>query len=191
MDDYSLVEEIQKGNRAVFHQLVSKYEKRVLALTYRVTNNMEDAKDVAQEVFINAYRYIDSFQKKSKFSTWIYRIALNLSMNFVNKKSRHRTVSIEDIGITEELGSRRAVEDSRDHIEKMISEEKREHIKKAIDSLSANHRSVIILHYLEGYSCREIADILCCPLGTVISRLYYAKKLLKERLKFLLEGKEV
>ena len=120
MDDYLLVEEIQKGNKTVYHQLVSKYEKRVLALAYRVTNNFEDAKDVTQEVFINAYRYIDSFQKKSKFSTWIYRIALNLSMNFVNKKSRHRTVSIENIGITEELENREVMQDAKDHAEKMF-----------------------------------------------------------------------
>ena len=184
--DVALVEECQNGDISAFEALVSRYKDRVYNVAYRFLGNHEDAQDVAQEVFVRAYRGIDGFKGNSKVYTWLYSIAGNLARNKLRdskRKGRDKSVSLEALsasapGVAEAaMASRGTPEDiARGH-------EMEEALQDCLEGLPEHYRIVFVLRTFEQLSYEEIADSVGCPKGTVKSRLNHARKLLHERLK--------
>ena len=181
----ALVERARRGDRGAFEQLVRVHHRRVYMTAYRMTGNRDDADDVTQEAFVRAYRGLASFGGKSDFFTWVYRIAVNVTLNFLRSARRRRTVSIDDVILPERLQSeasgdpRRALEFRRMLVD----------LAEALDSLSPSLRATVVLVLLEGMSYRDAAEILECSVGTVAWRIHEARHRLRGRLaKYLTEA---
>lgn len=181
--DWLIVQKVQAGHVGAFDQLVQKYRQQIFSVIYNMTSNREDASDLAQETFIKAFQAIGRFQGKSSFFTWIYRIAVNTTMTFLKKRNRRRFISYENID--EEASSLEIVErlTAPNRSDKgVLLRELQEKLNDALQKLSPKHRAVVILHEIEGLDHAEIADITQTSLGTVRSRLHYAKQQLQSYL---------
>lgn len=181
--DWAVVQKVQAGNVGAFDQLVQKYRQQIFSVVYNMTSNREDASDLTQETFIKAFQAIGRFQGKSSFFTWIYRIAVNTTMTFLKKRNRRRYISYENID--EEASSTEIVErltaTNRSEKGALVSE-LQEKLNDALQKLSPKHRTVVILHEIEGLEHAEIAEITQTSPGTVRSRLHYAKQQLQSYL---------
>lgn len=181
--DWAVVEKVQAGNVGAFDQLVEKYRQQIFSVIYNMTSNREDASDLTQETFIKAFQAIGRFRGKSSFFTWIYRIAVNTTMTFLKKRNRRRFISYENID--EEASSAEIVErltaSNRSEQGALVSE-LQEKLNDALQKLSLKHRTVVILHEIEGLEHAEIAEITRTSTGTVRSRLHYAKQQLQSYL---------
>ncbi|MGB0408904.1 MAG: sigma-70 family RNA polymerase sigma factor [Opitutales bacterium] len=181
--DWAVVQQVQAGNVGAFDQLVQKYREPIFSVIYNMTSNREDASDLAQETFIKAFQAIGRFQGKSSFFTWIYRIAVNTTMTFLKKRNRRRYISYENMD--EEASSAEIVErlTAKNRSEKgALVRELQEKLNDALQKLSPKHRTVVILHEIEGLEHAEIAEITRASVGTVRSRLHYAKQQLQSYL---------
>jgi RNA polymerase sigma-70 factor (ECF subfamily) len=180
VSDLELVRLCQAGDITAFDVLVRRHQERVYRLVYRMLGGSHEAEDIAQEIFIKAYKAIKKFRCDSSFSTWLTQIAVNQCINHCKKRNKIKLLS---------LGLATKKRSSEPHA---IAEhnEKREIVTKEVNALSIKHKTVIILHYFESYSYEEIADILKCSSGTVKSRLFHARMELKNKLKPILEGDE-
>ncbi len=181
--DREKVRAAQAGDRAAFDYLVEKYKDVVYAVAYRFTHDPDLALDLAQDVFIRAYRGIRSFKGRSSFSTWLYRIATNTCIDFTRRRSR----SVESRSVPEEVAEYTPAEPTvvgrmRGPSDRALSGELGEQIQCAIDALPEYHRAVFVLYEIEGLSYREIAEVVGCSIGTVMSRLHYARKKLRRLL---------
>jgi len=178
--DWAVVQKVQAGNVGAFDQLVQKYRQQIFAVIYNMTSNREDASDLTQETFIKAFQAIGRFRGKASFFTWIYRIAVNTTMTFLKKRNRRRFISYENID--EEASSSEIVErltaSNRSEKGALVSE-LQEKLNDALQKLSLKHRTVVILHEIEGLEHAEIAEITQTSIGTVRSRLHYAKQQLQ------------
>lgn len=181
--DWAVVQKVQAGNVGAFDQLVQKYRQQIFSVVYNMTSNREDASDLTQETFIRAFQAIGRFQGKSSFFTWIYRIAVNTTMTFLKKRNRRRYISYENID--EEASSTEIIErltaSNRSEKGALVSE-LQEKLNDALQKLSPKHRTVVILHEIEGLEHAEIAEITQTSTGTVRSRLHYAKQQLQSYL---------
>ena len=178
--DLEKVRAAQAGDREAFGYLVERHKDIVYAVAYRFARDPDLAMDLSQNVFIRAYRGIKSFKGKSSFSTWLYRIAMNTCIDWTRKKSR----SVDSLAVPEEVaeyaGSEPIVASlPREPGANALSSELGEQIQKAIDLLPEYHKSVFVLYEVEGLSYKEIADVVGCSIGTVMSRLHYARKKLR------------
>ncbi len=182
LPDRELVARCQLGEAAAFNELVTRHQDRVYAAVTRFCGNAEDAADVVQRAFINAYRKLGEFKGDAAFSTWIFRIAFNQAISF-RRENRRPSVSIhakdEDGLIAEPV-------DERGPGESMESAETQRKVQQALERLDEEDRKIIILKDLQGHSYDEIAEILQVPKGTVRSRLHRARMDLKEKLKPIL-----
>ena len=181
--DWAVVQRVQAGNVAAFDQLVQKYREHIFSVIYNMTSNREDASDLTQETFIKAFQAIARFKGKSSFFTWIYRIAINSTMTFLKKRSRRRYISYENIN--EEVHSTDIIESltAKNRSEKgAIVHELQEKLNDSLQKLSPKHRTVVVLHEIEGLSHVEITEITKASVGTVRSRLHYAKQQLQSYL---------
>jgi RNA polymerase sigma-70 factor (ECF subfamily) len=178
--DWQVVQKVQAGNVGAFDQLVQKYREQIFSVVYNMTSNREDASDLTQETFIKAFQAIGRFRGKSSFFTWIYRIAVNTTVTFLKKRNRRRYISYENID--EEASSSEIVErltaSNRSEKGALVSE-LQEKLNDALQKLSLKHRTVVILHEIEGLEHAEIAEITKVSVGTVRSRLHYAKQQLQ------------
>jgi RNA polymerase sigma-70 factor (ECF subfamily) len=186
-EDQELVELVQKGDRAAFRILVQRYERKVYGIAYGMVRNEDDAMDVAQEAFLKVHRYIDRFQGASNFYTWLYRIVVNLCIDFIRKSRKVKQVDYDD-SLSHEAG--REISEGkiigttfRDPLSNLTSQELGDEIKKALDALSDKHKEVILLREIEGFSYQEIADLLEISVGTVMSRLHHARQNLQRSLR--------
>ena len=182
--DLAYVRRVQEGDVAAYDNLVKKYRVSLISIIYNMTGNKEDASDLTQEVFIKAFQSIKSFQAKSSFFTWIYRIAINKTINFIKKSRKQRFINYETINenlirsdIIEFLTSKNKTE------KRVLIAELQEKLNDALQKLSPKHRMVVILYEVEGMSHKEISQIMRSSQGTVRSRLYYAKKELQKYLR--------
>lgn len=182
--DWAIVQKVQAGNVGAFDQLVQNYREKIFSVIYNMTSNREDASDLTQETFIKAFQAIGRFKGKSSFFTWIYRIAINATMTFLKKRGRRRFISYENID--EEVSNseifERLVSKSRSEKGILISE-LQEKLNDSLQKLSPKHRTVVVLHEIEGLEHSEIAEITKTSVGTVRSRLHYAKLQLQSSLK--------
>jgi len=180
MDDTGLVRLCQNGDMTAFEQLFRRHQDRIYGIAYRMMNNREDAFDLTQEIFIRVYQKIGDFNFKSAFSTWLYRLALNLCTDELRKQKsrRKREISTTELGSLAEVSAIMQVDENTPE-DYVISKEHEKQIWDAINSLKDKDRAVIILRDVEGLSYEEISEILKCSLGRVKSRLHEARQKLK------------
>jgi RNA polymerase sigma-70 factor (ECF subfamily) len=183
-DDLAVVRRVQAGEVAAFDRLILKYRERVLGIIYNMTSNREDAADLAQDAFIKAFQSINRFQGQSSFFTWLYRIAVNSTVSHLRKNRLRSFFSLESIreddpvskDVIDALTDRTGV--GRDAMVRELQEK----LNDAMQKLSINHRTVVTLFEIDGLSHQEIAEVMECSVGTVRSRLHYAKQLLQSEL---------
>lgn len=184
-----LVADLLEGDTTALASIVEKYGKLAYRLAIQITKNHEDANDVMQETFLKVYESIGSFRKESAFETWLYRIIVNQALNLVKRRERRRESSFSEeneIDLRFNLRESSSYANSpHDDVEK---KELQKWVTQAVDSLSAKHRTVVILHEFEGLTHPQIATILNCSEGTVRSRLHYARRKLRNLLKPYVDG---
>ncbi|MFP4540503.1 MAG: sigma-70 family RNA polymerase sigma factor [Opitutales bacterium] len=181
--DATYVQRVQDGDVAAFDYLVQKYRERLFSIVYNLTSNREDAADLVQEAFIKAFGSISRFQGKSSFFTWLYRIAVNTALSHLKRNRLRRFFSLENIH--DEASSLEIVEalSVKTRTEKgAILNELQERLNEALQKLSPKHRTVVVLFEIEELSHQEISEIMGCSVGTVRSRLHYAKQQLQAHL---------
>jgi RNA polymerase sigma-70 factor (ECF subfamily) len=189
-DDIVLVRRCQKGDALAFEQLVIKYRSKVFSMIYGMVQNEQDAWDLAQEGFIKAWRSIHRFKGQASFYTWLYRIVTNVAIDSLRRKGFKKTAEFDDqIAANEvEPGSKTVpTPDPLPH-QGLEREEIRQRIEQAISKLSPEHRAVIVMKEIEELQYNEIAEALGCSIGTVMSRLFYARKKLQTLLKDVYEN---
>lgn len=183
-EDLVIVRKIQDGDVDAFDALILKYRERVYSVIYNLTSNREDASDLTQETFIKAFQSINRFKGKSSFFTWLYRIALNTSLTYLRKNKLRRFFSFEkmvDEDHTEGFIENMTADSDSDKA--ALMSELQEKLNDAFQKLSVKHRTVITLFEIDGLSHKEIAEIVGASVGTVRSRLHYAKQFLQGELK--------
>ena len=181
--DLEVVRRVQNGDVAAFDQLVLKYRGRVYSVVYNLTSNREDASDLTQDAFIKSFQSINRFQGQSSFFTWLYRIGVNATLTHLRKNRLRTFFSFEQF--TEDEKSSEIIEALTDKTgadRDAFVKELQEKLNEALQKLSIKHRTVVTLFEIDGLSHDEIAEIVGCSVGTVRSRLHYAKQLLQAEL---------
>ncbi len=178
-DETELIRRATRGDREAFGVLVERYQRRVIGVALAVVHNQEDALELAQETFVRAFENLRSFESRSSFSTWLYRIAANLAIDFRRRERRHTFVRGEEAAIEIE----RLPNTDSDTFAEFSRAELNRRLRAALDELTPEHRAVILLREVEGLSYDQISDMLQCPRGTVMSRLHYARNRLRAILK--------
>jgi len=169
-DDAHIVLRCLDGDRQAFESLVSKYQKPVFNLALRMVKDYKDAEDITQTAFVKAFENLQSFSIRRKFFSWLYRIAINESLNFLSHRKR-----------LEALGEDRVSTDKSPE-ETVTEADQHDMVEHALMRLSPDYRSVVVLKHLQGLSYKEIGDILEIPEKTVKSRLFTARQQLKDLL---------
>ncbi|HET8531129.1 MAG TPA: sigma-70 family RNA polymerase sigma factor [Methylomirabilota bacterium] len=178
IDERALIQRCIAGDATAFEPLVEKYRQRVWRLAYQVLHDREEAWDVAQEAFVRAFHSLPSFRGQSAFYTWLFRITVNVATD----RHRQRGAQARAFGperVTEEEWARTTPDPGGGPEQQAARKEQRERIRSALDALPPKARAIIMLSDVEGLSYREIAEVLNCPIGTVMSRLHNARKRLK------------
>jgi len=178
-DETELIRKAKRGDREAFGILVERYQRRVVGVALAVVHNPEDALELAQETFVRAYENLASFESRSSFSTWLYRIAANLAIDLHRRERRHSFVRGEEAD--SEID--RLPSPTGDSFAEYSRGELNRRLRAALEELTPEHRAVILLREVEGLSYDEISDILHCPRGTIMSRLHYARNRLRAILK--------
>jgi RNA polymerase sigma-70 factor, ECF subfamily len=179
----TLIERCKKGDLGAFNELVKKYEKPVYNFAYRLTANYDDANDIAQDAFLRMFNAIASFRGDSSFSTWLFRITMNVFLDDRKRAKAHPHSSLDDYVTLEESNITRQIEDQAPSPEELTEEKERNEIlKNAIRSLPDYQRTMVVLYHTEQKSYEEISEIMEMPIGTVKSRLNRARLALKEKL---------
>lgn len=183
-EDRALVEKAQAGDTRAFDDLVRKYTPKLYGLIYNMTSNREDTADLLQDVFAKAYRSIKRFMGKSSFYTWIYSIAVNMTLNFLKKRGRYHKVSLDDVdtGIENDPEFIRVTTANSGVAREVNIHELQKRLNAAMMKLSEDHRTVVTLYDVQGLQHAEISKILGVSEGTVRSRLFYAHRLLQSYL---------
>lgn len=172
MEDDALIERFLSGDEEGFEMLVKKYQNQVVNIVYSLSGATSCADDIAQEVFIKVHRALGSFRKRCEFATWLYRITVNTAYNYIKKEKRYLPSGyIQETGAVQQRPLR-----------ELEIREKEELISKALKRLPFNFRTAIVLKEIEGLSYKEIAKTMRCSIGTVESRLFRARDMLKRML---------
>ncbi|HHY83882.1 MAG TPA: sigma-70 family RNA polymerase sigma factor, partial [Clostridiales bacterium] len=183
-NEKKLLAKAKKGDIEAFEKLVENYQKKAFNIAYRMMGDYDDANDMTQEAFIRVYKSIKNFKEQSSFSTWIYRIITNVCLDELRKRKNASVVSIdEDVKLDDSDVKRQIESDGPTPEETAERNELKRLVGDAIKDLSDEHRAVIVLRDLRGFSYEEIAGILKCPEGTVKSRISRARQALKDILK--------
>lgn len=184
LTDAELVRQAQQGNAKAFDLLVTRYRGKVYGMCYHLVHNEQDAWDLAQNAFIKAWRALGSFKGDSAFYTWIYRITHNVAYDWLRKRRIEGDGEFND-EINSSIAAGAEAVPKHDPVpdEALKNQEIGQRIHQAIAQLSPDHRTAILLREVEGYSYEEIAEIMQSSVGTVMSRLFYARKKLQELLK--------
>lgn len=175
-EDPALVKASQKGDTKAFEELVARHRDKVFARAFSMLRNEEEAVDLSQEAWVKAWQRLEQFQGDSSFLTWMTRITINLCLDQIRRNKRRRTESIEQMD--EETGGveRQMPVDNPNPTEGLEQGELREKIDEALAKLSYEHRTVLIMHEFEDLEYKEIARRMECSIGTVMSRLFYARR---------------
>lgn len=179
LSDKELIDSTLSGNDYSFSQLMNRYQDLIFTLAVRITKNDQIAEEVAQDTFIRAYKSLKSFEHKSKFSTWLYKIGYNLSLNALKKENRSKEFfSDQDLQESERGGN--LVEDHKSLLHIAESKNISELLNECIDELPAKYGSVLTLFHLNQLKYEEISKITGSPIGTVKSYLFRGRSLLRE-----------
>ena len=175
--DLLIIERVLKGDTQAYGDIINHYSSRICSVCYGIVHNYEDAQDISQDVFIRAYKSLERFSGRSAFYTWLCSIAINASRDHLRKYSRVKKVELFEDHVSDKKGKQSSP------AEDLKNKEVRKTIHSAINELPEEQKQVIILRELDDLSYNEIAKVLNCSEGTVMSRLHYARKKLQERLK--------
>lgn len=184
-EDAALIEKIRAGQVECYGELVLKYQDRIFNTCWRITGNLEDARDLTQEAFLRAYERLDGFKQQSGFYTWLFRVAVNLSLTYRRTAKRRRVVSFGQLSAgegTQAENLARQVErhGAEDPMARADQADLQARVASALHELDDDHRAVVVLRDMEGFDYRQIAEILAIPPGTVRSRLHRARAALRE-----------
>jgi len=181
-----LVERCRRGDKQAFRSFVERYQRRVFSLAFGLLKDADEARDICQEAFLKAHRNLGTFQGASSLYTWLYRITVNLCIDRKRRVGRGSEVELDERLPHDRAGNPADVlsaeRPSFNPLRVAQSSELRGRILAALSELSVEHRSVLILREVEGLSYKEIADSMDCPEGTVMSRLFHARKRMQELL---------
>ena len=178
--DVELVRRAQEGDTRAFDELVVKYSKKLYGLVYNMTSNKEDTHDLLQDIFAKAYRSLRHFRGKSTFYTWIYSIAVNMTLNFLKKRKRRSSMSLDDLDSGIQNDSAFVDTGNRANPRQQSTlHELQKKLNEALQELSEDHRAVVTMFDIQGMPHAEISKILGVSEGTVRSRLYYAHQQLQ------------
>jgi len=179
-EETGFVKRAQAGDLAAYDELIRRYQERIYGTLYHMTSNHEDAHDLAQESFIKAYQAIKTFKGGSSFYTWLYRIAVNKTLNFLKQRKNRTHMSLNDLdfGVEKDPDLVALVSDKTPLRDAGLKELQNK-LNEAMQRLSEHHRMVVTLHDVQGMSHEEIAQIMDCNVGTVRSRLFYARQQLQ------------
>ncbi len=191
-DDQQLVAAAQGGDRRAFQTLYQRYERKVYAVAYGFLRSQEDALDVVQEAFIKVHRYLPNFEGQSSFYTWLYRIVANLCIDHIRRSGRKKDVEFDDKlrhdGDQESSTNMVQIAQLGNPAEAVRNKEILKAVRESLGHLSDKHRSVIVMRELQGLSYADMAKAMNCSKGTIMSRLFHARrnmqKLLKDRLEY-------
>jgi RNA polymerase sigma-70 factor, ECF subfamily len=191
VSELELVKRCQTGRTDAFDELVTRYRTRVFAMIYNMVHNEQDAWDLAQESFVKAWKSIKRFRRHSSFYTWIYRIVMNVTIDWLRKKQvKGSGAEFDDSVQLKEVDPASHTLPKADPLphERMQHAEIRDKIDNALRQLTPEHRAVILMKEIEGMQYHEIAETLGCSIGTVMSRLFYARKRLQNLLRDVYEN---
>ncbi len=183
--DDPLVQQAKQGDVKAFMELANRYQQKIYNTVFSLTKNHQDTDDLAQETFMQAFKSMNQFKRQSRFSTWLYRIAVNLTLNFLKKKSRERGRDFFDDRISLEA---KVVAINASPERSSLHEELLEKLHEAVDSLALPYKTSFILVVFQGMSHAQAAQILSCSEKTVSWRIHKARKMLQARLRPFLEG---
>ena len=183
-EDLEWLSRFKAGNRNAFDFLVRKYQRRLFGVIYNMTSHKEDTADILQDVFVKAFRSMESFKGDSQFYTWLYRIAVNTTLTYLSKRKHKSVMSLEAWTDDEDKVPDFLLNDPNGEKgdKATLLKELQEKLNEALQKLSITHRTVVVLFEIDGMSHAEIANVLHCSEGTVRSRLHYAKEQLKQLL---------
>lgn len=183
-DELKLIERCQNGDTSAFNDLVTRYRQRAFAMIYHMVRNEQDAWDLTQDGFLKAWKSINRFRGQSSFYTWLYRILTNITIDWLRKKQIESGAELNDeVGLDVAPGALTVPHQEIAPRSALSDKEIRARIDEAIARLSPEHRAVVVLREIDGLEYQEIADQIGCSLGTVMSRLFYARKKLQSMLK--------
>ncbi len=187
--DLDLVARCQRGDAAAFDTLVTRYRGKIYAMIYNMVRNEQDAWDLAQDAFLKAWKSMAKFRGQAAFFTWLYRIAMNVTIDWVRKKRVAGEAEFDDAVPPGDIepGAPTAPRPELLPARQLENAEIRARIDEAITRLTPEHRAVILLREMDGLEYQEIADTLEISIGTVMSRLFYARKKLQAQLRDVYE----
>ncbi len=183
VEDRELVRRAQGGDLEAYDELIRRFQERIYATIYHMTANHEDAGDLAQDTFIKGFQALKSFKGDSSFYTWLYRIAVNKTINFLKQRKNRMHLSLNDLDLNAENDPDlvELVSENTPRRDASLTELQRK-LNAAMMKLSEVHRLVVTLHDVQGLSHEEIGKIIDCNVGTVRSRLFYARQQLQAHL---------
>ena len=181
-DDGALAERAKGRDEVAFTCLVRRHQERAFAVAYRLVHQREDALDIAQEAFVRAYQSLSGFKGEARFSTWLHRIVVNLALDHLRRQSQHEAGEYQDVrGL--ESAAHWVVAPSPDPHQAAEATEMRRLIQEGLAALPAEQRMALVLREIEGFSYKEIARAMQCSIGTVMSRLHYARRKMQAALR--------
>jgi RNA polymerase sigma-70 factor, ECF subfamily len=185
-DDQQLIQRCLAGQTDAFGELVTRYQDRLYHSIMMMVRSPEDARDLAQESFVHAFRRLESFRGDAAFYTWLFRIAVNATISFRRKAARRKTSSVESI---REASGNEPIDDRFDSApgSRMEQSEQLKLIHQALGELSDDFRTALVMTEIEGLSYEEAAEAVGCPIGTIRSRIHRARNELREKLRILLK----
>ncbi len=192
-EELGLMERAKTGDGSAFDEMTRRYSERAYSVAYQMLANHDDARDLVQDAFLEVFRTLERFNTQYRFSTWLYRILINKCINYRKREARRRMFYFSDYGTRNGGAGRQfslsnlASPEKTPH-EVLENDELKRSIMAALDTLSERHRTVVVLFDLEGLSHKQIAEILQCPEGTVMSRLHHGRLKLKRVLSKRLAG---
>ena len=177
-DDQTLILQCRAGDQAAFRELVKRYQQKAYGIAFGMLRDTDDAMDVTQEAFIKVHRYLDNFKGSSSFYTWLYRITVNLCIDYIRKHKRAQTVDYDDAVDHDEAQGGELLPSTLDMnpARQLDRRELREMIDRALETLSPTHRAVILMREVEGLSYKEMAEVMDVSMGTIMSRLFHARR---------------
>lgn len=183
LEDRQLIAQTLAGDRSAFDQLVLRYQDRLFGSLLRITGNADDAEEVSQEAFVQAYQKLDRFKQASAFYTWLYRIAFNRAVS--RRRKRRERTSLDSL---REVSGIDPVSNAPQADAPAMQQEQHQQVHEALGKLGEESRQVMVLRELEGFDYQQIADLLSIPVGTVRSRLFRARMQMKEFLSAMFEA---
>lgn len=184
LDLQPLVARAKAGDEDAFGEVVKAHYPKVYGVIYRMVQNPDDAKELAQIAWVKAWQRLASFEGNSKFSTWMYRLAVNTAMDFLRSRARKKeTVYLDEITDADEANSAAMHSSAASAEDGMRNDEIRTAFHNALESLTPEHRQTLMLREVEGLSYKEIAETMQCRMGTVMSRIFYARKLIQKQMR--------